>query len=57
MLSSVADVFVVSLLATKDVLMTAIPWSFVVSLLVVVLVFALLVDSLKIHIFRHFGVR
>lgn len=57
MLSSLADVFVVSLLATKGILMTAIPWSLVVSLLTVVLAFAVMVDSLKIRVFRHFGVR
>ena len=57
MLSSAADVIVVSLMATKGIFMAAIPWPFIVSLLAVVLTFALLVDSLKIHIFRHFGVR
>jgi H+-transporting ATPase len=57
MLSSGADIIVVTLLATKGIMMAAIPWTLTVSLLVVVLVFALLVDSLKIPIFRHFGVR
>jgi H+-transporting ATPase len=57
MLSSVADVMAVSFLATKGVLMAPIPWTFVASLLGAVVVFALLVDSLKILIFRHFEVR
>jgi len=57
MLSSAADVIIVSLIATKGILMAPIPWPFIVSLLAVVLTFSLLVDSLKIHIFRHFGVR
>jgi H+-transporting ATPase len=57
MLSSAADLFVVSLLATKGILMAAIPWSYVVSLLIVVLAFTFFVDNLKIHVFGYFGVR
>jgi H+-transporting ATPase len=57
MLSSVADVIVVSLMATKGILMTAIPFDVIAYLLLVVLVFLLLVDGLKVRIFRHFGVR
>jgi len=56
-LSSIADVMAISVMAAKGVLMAAIPWPLIVSLLVVVLVFLFLVDSLKIRIFRHFSVR
>ncbi len=55
--SSVADVVVVSLMATNGILMAPISWSLVASLLVVVLVFLLAIDGLKVRIFRHFGVR
>lgn len=57
MLSSVADVIVVSVMAMKGILMTAIPVHLIASLLVVVLAFLLLVDGLKVRIFRLFGVR
>jgi H+-transporting ATPase len=55
--SSVADVVVVSLMATSGILMASISWSLVVSLLAIVLVFLLAIDGLKVRIFRHFGVR
>ena len=57
MLSSGTDIIVVSLLATKGILMAALPWTVIGSLLIAVVLFAVLVDSLKIFIFRHFGVR
>jgi H+-transporting ATPase len=57
MLSSAADIAAVSVIATKGILMAAIPWPLIVSLLAVVVGFALLVDSLKIRIFSFFGVR
>jgi H+-transporting ATPase len=56
-LSSAVDVVVVSLMATRGILMAPISWFLVVSLLVIVLVFLLAIDGLKVHIFRHFGVR
>lgn len=56
-LSSAADVTVVSLMATRGILMSAIPWPVVVYLLAFVLGFAFLADGLKIPIFRYFGVR
>lgn len=56
-LSSVVDVIVVSLLATKGILMAAIPWTLIVALFAAVCVFTLMIDSLKIRIFRHFGSR
>ncbi|MGH9680261.1 MAG: HAD-IC family P-type ATPase, partial [Candidatus Acidiferrales bacterium] len=55
--SSVADVVVVSLMATGGILMAPISWSLVGSLFAVVLVFLLIVDALKVRVFRHFGVR
>lgn len=55
--SSLADVLVVSLLATHGILMAPIRWSLVALLLVVVLVFLFAIDSLKVYVFRQFGVR
>lgn len=56
-LSSAADLLVVSLMATSGILMAPISWSLVASLLAIVLVFLFFIDGLKIHVFRHFGVR
>ena len=56
-LSSAADVLVVSLMATSGILMASISWPLVASLLAIVLVFLLAIDGLKVHIFSHFGVR
>lgn len=57
MLSSGADIVVVSFLATKGILMAAIPWRLVAFLLVAVVLYSLVVDGLKISIFRHFEIR
>ena len=54
--SSLADVLVVSLLATHGILMASISWSLVASLLALVLLFLFVIDGLKVHVFRHFGV-
>ena len=56
-LSSAADIVVVSLMATSGILMAPISWSLAASLLAIVLVFLLVIDSVKVHVFRHFGVR
>jgi H+-transporting ATPase len=56
-LSSAADVVAVSLMATKGILMAAISWSLVASLLAIVLVFLFMIDGLKVYTFRQFGVR
>jgi len=56
-LSSAADVVVVSLMATSGIIMAPISWSLVVSLFAIVLIFLLAIDGLKVRIFRHFGVR
>jgi H+-transporting ATPase len=56
-LSSATDIVVVSLMATSGILMAPISWPLVASLLVIVLVFLLAIDGLKVHIFHHFGVR
>ncbi len=57
MLSSAADVVVVSLMATSGILMASISWALVGSLFAIVLVFLLGIDALKVQVFRHFGVR
>lgn len=56
-LSSAADAVVVSVMATSGILMAAISWSLVAVLLVMVLIFLFLIDGVKVHVFRHFGVR
>jgi H+-transporting ATPase len=56
-LSSAADVVAVSLMATTGILMTPISWSLVSSLLAIVLLFLFVIDGLKVHVFRQFGVR
>jgi len=55
--SSLVDVLVVSILATKGILMAPIPWSLVGSLLGLVLPYSLIIDAAKVDIFRRFGVR
>ncbi len=54
--SSIADVLVVSLLGARGILMAAIPWQYIGSLLLVVVFFLLLLDAAKIRIFRHFEI-
>jgi H+-transporting ATPase len=56
-LSSVADVLIVSLLAARGVLMAAIPFHLIGQLLLSVVVFVVVIDSAKVRIFRYFGVR
>ncbi|HEV2521416.1 MAG TPA: plasma-membrane proton-efflux P-type ATPase [Candidatus Acidoferrales bacterium] len=56
-LSSVADIVVVSLLAAGGILMRPVPLALIVSLLLVVAVFLALIDSVKICIFRYFQIR
>jgi H+-transporting ATPase len=56
-ISSVADVLVVCLLATRGILMAPISWSLVAALLATVLVFLFVIDGAKVHVFHHFGVR
>ena len=57
MLSSAADIVVVSLMATSGILMAPISWFLVSSLLAIVLVFLFVIDGVKVHVFRHFDVR
>ena len=54
--SSIADVLVVSLLAVRGILMAAIPWQYIGILLLAVAMFLLLIDTAKIRIFRHFEI-
>ena len=56
-LSTVADVVIVSLMATSGIFMASISWSLVASLLIMVMIFLFLLDGVKVHIFRRFGVR
>lgn len=55
-LSSAADLVVVSLVATSGVLMAPISWALVACLLLIVSVYLFVIDGLKVRIFRHFGV-
>lgn len=57
MVGSAADLFIVSLFATKGILMAALRWSLVLSLLFVMVAFTFFVDSLKLRIFGYFGAR
>lgn len=54
LLASAADIAVVSVLATRGVLMTAIPPALVAVLLALVFVYLTLVDFVKVRIFRRF---
>lgn len=56
-IASVADVVVVSLMATNGILMAAIPWALVISLFAIVVCFLVAIDGLKVQVFRYFGVR
>lgn len=57
MLSSIADVAIVSAMAARGVLMTSIPWTIIASLFAAMLVFLLMMDSIKVRIFRGFAIR
>ena len=52
-LSSLLDIAVVSILATRGILMAPISPVLVLALLLVVVLFLVLVDFVKIRIFRH----
>lgn len=56
-ISSVADVIAVCILAARGILMASIPWSIVGCLFGLVVVFLFLIDGAKVIIFRRFGVR
>jgi H+-transporting ATPase len=55
-LSSVADVLVVSLLASRGILMAAISPKLILGLLLLVGVYLVLLDGVKAQLFRHFDV-
>ena len=55
LLSSVADIAVVTLLATGGILMTRVPLTLVIALLVLVMAFLTALDFVKLHSFRRFG--
>jgi H+-transporting ATPase len=57
LLASVLDVAAVGVLATRGVLMASVPLPLVAGLLLLVLGYLVLVDFLKIHIFRRLGVQ
>lgn len=54
-LSSILDISIVTLLATRGILMTAIPFIIILKLILVILIFLLMIDFIKIRIFtlRH----
>ncbi len=54
-LSSLADIMIVSLLASQGWLMAAIPWPTIAGLLAVSAAFLVAADGLKVRIFRAFG--
>jgi H+-transporting ATPase len=56
LVSSAADLTIISLLAVNGVLMTALPVAVVASLFAAALVFAFLLDAVKVGLFRHFEI-
>jgi H+-transporting ATPase len=56
-IASLADVIVVSLAATRGILMVAIPWTLALGLFAIVVIFLVAIDGLKVRVFRSFGVR
>jgi len=56
LLSSGADILIVSALATRGVLMAPLPLLLVVGLLGAVMFYLFVVDYLKVQIFKYFGV-
>ncbi len=55
--SSIADIAIVSLMAANGILMTSIPWTVIASLFGAMLVFLLMMDSVKVRIFRSFAIQ
>ncbi len=55
LIATLADIAVVGILATQGILMTAIPMRLVTGLIVLVLIYLVAVDFIKIRVFRHFG--
>ena len=55
LLASLLDIVVVGILSTQGILMSAIPLWLVSGLTVLVLVYLIAVDFIKIRVFRHFG--
>lgn len=55
LLASLLDIVVVGILSTRGILMSAIPLWLVSGLTVLVLVYLIVVDFIKIRVFRHFG--
>ena len=55
LLSSAADIIVVSVLAARGILMAAIPLTLVLGLLFLVMTYLVLADVLKVRIFKLFG--
>lgn len=57
LLASALDIFVVCILATQGVLMAAIPLMMIFGLMAVVLGYMIVVDFLKIRIFRRLALQ
>ncbi|HET6385723.1 MAG TPA: plasma-membrane proton-efflux P-type ATPase [Armatimonadota bacterium] len=53
--SSAADIVIVSILAACGILMTPIRWIFIPGLLMLIIAYSFLLDSLKIRLYRQFG--
>lgn len=56
LLSSAADIAVVSWMAARGILMSPISWTYIGGLLLAVAVFLVVIDSAKIRVFRQFGI-
>jgi H+-transporting ATPase len=55
MLATLLDILVVGVLATRGILMAAVPLWLLAGLLVLVLAYLVVMDLIKIRVFRHFG--
>ena len=54
--ASIADLFIIGTLATRGTLMTPLPVALIVAILAAIAVFALLLDLIKIPVFRRFKI-
>jgi H+-transporting ATPase len=55
MLATLLDILVVGVLATRGILMAAVPLGLIAGLLALVLAYLVVMDLIKIRVFRHFG--
>ncbi len=57
LVSSVLDILIVSILATKGILMTAINPILIIGLIFIILAYLVIIDFLKIRFFSYLNIR